>query len=100
MKLKKILEDGKIFHAHGLVCYRGKNGHPSKSNLQIQHNFHQNYDTIFLDFERQYSSLCAKMEKPSIAKTILNNRRTDGRINIPNFKLYYRTIVIKNHILT
>ena len=34
-------------------------------------------------------------EKPSTAKTILNNKRTSGGIIMPDLKLYYRTIVIK-----
>jgi hypothetical protein len=34
-------------------------------------------------------------EKPTIAKTVLNNKRTSGGITMPDIKLYYRAIVMK-----
>jgi hypothetical protein len=36
-----------------------------------------------------------KGKKPSIVKTIFNNKRTAGGITILELKLYYRAIVIK-----
>jgi hypothetical protein len=32
---------------------------------------------------------------PEQLKTVLNNRRTGGHIHIPEFRLYYRAMVLK-----
>jgi hypothetical protein len=46
--------------------------------------------------KEQFSNSCGKGKKNRIVKTILNNKRTAGRITIADLKLYYRTIVVKN----
>jgi hypothetical protein len=37
-----------------------------------------------------------KKKKPRISKTIFNNKSTSGGMIIPDIKLFYRAIVIKN----
>jgi hypothetical protein len=51
---------------------------------------------LFNELERAICKFSWNNKKPRIAKTLLNDKRTSGGISMPDLKLYYRAIVIKN----
>jgi hypothetical protein len=48
-----------------------------------------------MELERIIFNFIWTYKKTRRAKTILYNKRTSGPITIPDFKLYYRTIIAK-----
>jgi hypothetical protein len=51
---------------------------------------------FFTELGRAICKFLWNNKKPGVAKTLLNNKRISGGITIPDLKLYYRAIVIKN----
>ena len=50
---------------------------------------------FFIELERAILKFIWNNQKPRIAKTILNSKRSSGGISIPDLKQYYREIVVK-----
>ena len=50
---------------------------------------------LFIDVKRKIFNFIWKCKKLRITKIILFNKGTSGGITMPDFKLYYKNIVIK-----
>jgi hypothetical protein len=66
-----------------------------ESNLWIQCNAHQNSNIILYRNRKSILKFIWKNKRPQISKSNLEKKSNAGDTTIPNFKLYYRTIITK-----
>ena len=67
----------------------------TKCNLQIQCNPYQITVAFFTELEQNISQFIWKHKRPRIAKGILIKKNAAERINLPDFRLYYKATAIK-----
>ena len=72
-----------------------ENEYTIQSNLQIQRNAYQATNNIFHKTRRNISQFVWKHKKPLIAKAIFRKKSRTGRINLPDFRLYYKATFIR-----
>ena len=72
-----------------------ENDYITRHKLQIPCDPYQITNGIFHRTRTKISQFIWKHKRPKIAKAVLKKKNGAGGINLPDFRLYYKTTVIK-----
>ena len=69
-----------------------ENDYTTKCNLQIQCDPYHSTNDIFHRTRTKNFIIQMETQRPQIAKTVLRKKNGDGGINLPDFRLYIKTV--------
>ena len=72
-----------------------ENDYTTQSNLQIQCHPYQTTNGIFYGTRTKNLKICMEIQKTPNSQSSLEGNDQSGGITLPDFKLYYKTIIIK-----
>ena len=72
-----------------------ENDYTTKCNLHIQCESYQITNGFFTELEQKISQFIWKHKRPQIFKAVLRMKKGARRINLSDFRLYYKATVIK-----